>query len=72
MVAEANTVVVQPSSNAFVVSLPRFTVRVVAGPDTGQEAQSVDGRLSVGTAEGAVLRLTDPLTVTSSIFRSAT
>ena len=60
MVAEANTVVVQPSSNAFVVSLPRFTVRVVAGPDTGQEAQSVDGRLSVGTAEGAVLRLTDP------------
>ena len=60
MVAEANTVVVQPSTNAFVVSLPRFTVRVVTGPDTGQEAQSVDGRLSVGTAEGAVLRLTDP------------
>jgi DNA-binding NtrC family response regulator len=60
VVAEANTVVVQPSSNAFVVSLPRFTVKVVAGPDAGQEAQSVDGRLSVGTAEGAVLRLTDP------------
>jgi DNA-binding NtrC family response regulator len=35
-------------------------VRVVAGPDSGQEAQSVDGRLSVGTAEGALLRLTDP------------
>jgi DNA-binding NtrC family response regulator len=60
VVAEANTVVVQPSSNAFVVSLPRFTVKVVAGPDAGQEAESVDGRLSVGTAEGAVLRLTDP------------
>ena len=60
MVAEANTVVVQPSSSAFVVSLPRFTVRVVAGPDAGQEAQSADGRLSVGTAEGALLRLTDP------------
>ena len=60
MVAEANTVVVQPSSSAFVVSLPRFTVRVVTGPDAGQEAQSVEGRLSVGTAEGAVLRLTDP------------
>ena len=60
MVAEANTVVVEPSSSAFVVSLPRFTVRVVAGPDAGQEAQSVDGRLSVGTAEGAVLRLSDP------------
>jgi two-component system, NtrC family, response regulator GlrR len=60
VVAEANTVVVQPSSHAFVVSLPRFTVRVVAGPDAGQEAQSTDGRLSVGTAEGAVLRLSDP------------
>jgi DNA-binding NtrC family response regulator len=60
VVAEANTVVVSPSSNAFVVSLPRFTVRVVAGPDAGQEAQSADGRLSVGTAEGALLRLTDP------------
>jgi DNA-binding NtrC family response regulator len=60
VVAEANTVVVQPSSSAFVVSLPRFTVRVVAGPDAGLEAQSVDGRLTVGTAEGALLRLTDP------------
>jgi len=60
VVAEANTVVVQPSSSAFIVSLPRFTVRVVAGPDAGQEAPSVEGRLSVGTAEGAVLRLTDP------------
>jgi two-component system, NtrC family, response regulator GlrR len=60
VVAEANTVVVQPSSSTFVVSLPRFTVRVVAGPDAGQEAQSIDGRLTVGTAEGAVLRLTDP------------
>jgi len=35
-------------------------VRVVAGPDTGQAAQSVDGRLIVGTAEGVALRLTDP------------
>jgi two-component system response regulator GlrR len=60
VVAEANTIVVQPTTHSFVVSLPRFTVRVVAGPDAGQEAQSVDGRLSVGTAEGAVLRLTDP------------
>jgi two-component system, NtrC family, response regulator GlrR len=60
VVAEANTVVVQPSSSTFVVSLPRFTVRVVAGPDAGQEAQSIDGRLTVGTAEGAVLRLSDP------------
>jgi two-component system response regulator GlrR len=60
VVAEANTIVVEPTNNAFVVSLPRFTVRVVAGPDAGQEAQSVEGRLSVGTAEGAVLRLTDP------------
>jgi DNA-binding NtrC family response regulator len=58
--AEINTVVVEGSGKTLVLSLPRFTVSVVAGPDAGQKAQSVDGRLIVGTAEGAMLRLTDP------------
>ncbi len=58
--SEANTLVVEGSGQALVLSFPRYTVRVVAGPDTGQQAQSVDGRLIVGTAEGALLRLTDP------------
>ena len=42
------------------LSLPKFTVQAIAGPDVGQKAQSIDGRLTVGTAEGTVLRLTDP------------
>jgi len=36
-----------------------FRVRVVAGPDAGAEGGPVDGQLTVGTAEGATLRLTD-------------
>ena len=42
------------------ISVPRFRVAVVAGPDAGAEAHSEDGRLTVGTAESATLRLTDP------------
>jgi DNA-binding NtrC family response regulator len=36
-----------------------FRVRAVSGPDAGAEAAPVDGRLTVGTAENATLRLTD-------------
>ncbi len=60
MSGEANTVVVEKSGKGVVVSLPRFTVRVIAGPDAGLEARSVDGRLTVGSAEGTILRLGDP------------
>jgi DNA-binding NtrC family response regulator len=42
------------------VRVPRFRVEVVAGPDRGGEAVSQDGRLTVGTGEGATLRLSDP------------
>jgi two-component system, NtrC family, response regulator GlrR len=38
----------------------RFTVRVVAGPDVGAEITSDGARLSVGSADDASLRLTDP------------
>ena len=42
------------------ISVPRFRLAVVAGPDAGSEAASEEGRLTVGTAEGATLRLSDP------------
>jgi len=37
-----------------------FFVVVVDGPDRGARAAPVEGRLTVGTAEGVTLRLTDP------------
>jgi DNA-binding NtrC family response regulator len=58
--AEPQTVVVEQSGGAVVLSIPRFTVQTVAGPDTGTAAESVDGRITIGTADGTVLRLTDP------------
>jgi DNA-binding NtrC family response regulator len=57
---EPQTAVVEEGGHRFLLSVPRFSVRVVSGPDAGQAAQSVDGRLTVGTAEGTLLRLTDP------------
>jgi hypothetical protein len=38
----------------------RFRVRVVGGFDLGREAVCEAGRLTVGTAEGVALRLSDP------------
>jgi DNA-binding NtrC family response regulator len=55
-----NTLVVEGSGKTLVLSFPRYRVRVLSGPDAGLEAQSVEGRLIVGTADGAHLRLTDP------------
>jgi two-component system, NtrC family, response regulator GlrR len=57
---EPQTIVVEESAGKVVLSLPKFTVATIAGPDIGAKAQSVDGRLTIGTAEGTVLRLTDP------------
>jgi DNA-binding NtrC family response regulator len=42
------------------ISVPRFRLSVASGPDAGLEAASEDGRITVGTAEGATLRLNDP------------
>jgi DNA-binding NtrC family response regulator len=42
------------------ISVPRFRLRVLAGPDAGAEAVSEEGRITVGSAEGATLRLSDP------------
>src|SRR4051812_26231256 len=43
-----------------VVSVPRFRVQVLAGPDAGAVSVSEDGRMTIGTADGVTLRLTDP------------
>src|SRR5258706_6860654 len=41
------------------VFIPRFRVRAISGDDAGLEASSEDGRLVVGTGDGADLRLGD-------------
>nr|MBK7067487.1 sigma 54-dependent Fis family transcriptional regulator [Deltaproteobacteria bacterium] len=46
--------------NAPVGTVASFQLEVIAGPDAGSSARSVEGRLIVGTAEGVTLRLTDP------------
>src|SRR5260370_29132494 len=58
--ADPQKVVVEKSGGAVVIPIPGFTVQAVTGPDTGAAAESVDGRITIGTAEGTVLRLTDP------------
>jgi DNA-binding NtrC family response regulator len=45
--------------DAAPLTVPRFRVQVTAGPDAGDGADSVDGRLTVGTAEDVTLRLGD-------------
>ena len=42
------------------ITVPRFRIEVLAGPDAGQSAISEDGRMTIGTAEGNGLRLADP------------
>ncbi len=41
-------------------TLRSFTLRVVSGPDAGATVESDGARLSVGSADDASLRLTDP------------
>lgn len=43
-----------------VLSAPRFALVVEKGQDEGLRAASVDGRLTVGTADGVDLKLNDP------------
>jgi DNA-binding NtrC family response regulator len=42
------------------ISVPRYRVKILSGPDAGAEAVSDEGRMTVGTAEGNTLRLSDP------------
>jgi DNA-binding NtrC family response regulator len=57
--SESSTLMVTGPSGT-VISAPRYRVVVISGPDTGEGAVSQDGRMTIGTAEGVSLRLTDP------------
>ncbi|MBI4702623.1 MAG: sigma 54-dependent Fis family transcriptional regulator [Deltaproteobacteria bacterium] len=60
MAGEASTLLVDRAGALACYRAPRFAVEMVKGPDAGLRADSTDGRLTVGTAEGVGLRLTDP------------
>jgi DNA-binding NtrC family response regulator len=49
-----------PGEGGPTLSVPRYRLVVVSGPDTGEGAISDDGRMTIGSAEGVTLRLTDP------------
>ena len=57
--SESSTLIVTGPAGP-VMSAPRYRVVVISGPDTGEGAVSQDGRMTIGTAEGVALRLTDP------------
>ena len=59
MTQDTSTLLVTSGSQP-VLSLPRFRVKVLSGPDAGAEVTSEHGRLTIGTAEGVTLRLADP------------
>ncbi len=54
-----NTQVVT-TAHGPVISAPRFHLDVISGPNAGLSAVSEDGRLTIGTADGCSLRLSDP------------
>jgi DNA-binding NtrC family response regulator len=56
---EASTLLVTPGA-VPAISVPRFRLAVLAGPDAGAEATSDEGRITIGSAEGASLKLADP------------
>jgi DNA-binding NtrC family response regulator len=57
---EAGTLIIDRSAPVAILKAPRFALEVVQGPDAGAVAHASEGRLVVGSAEGATLRLTDP------------
>jgi DNA-binding NtrC family response regulator len=58
-VTEESTTLLVNDGPVPAASVPLFRVKVVLGPDTGTEAVSENGRMTIGTAEQATLRLTD-------------
>jgi DNA-binding NtrC family response regulator len=57
--SEAGTLLVDRSGRCALLRAPSFRLEVVDGPDRGSSAEAVDGKLSVGSAEAAQLRLRD-------------
>jgi DNA-binding NtrC family response regulator len=58
-VNDARTVSTQQRAG-FVLDVQKYRATVVSGPDRGATVAAIDGRLTIGTAEGTTLRLTDP------------
>ncbi len=59
-VANESLTLMVATANGPVISAPRFRVVVTSGPDAGEGAVAHEGRLTIGTADGVSLRLTDP------------
>jgi two-component system, NtrC family, response regulator GlrR len=60
MVDDGSTQIVDGGGGLTAISVPRFQLQVTAGPDAGKSAVAIDGNLTVGTADGATLKITDP------------
>ncbi|MEZ4447305.1 MAG: sigma 54-interacting transcriptional regulator [Polyangiaceae bacterium] len=58
--SEGATVLIRGAGGVPQVRAPRFTLEVLRGSDVGARAAAREGRLTVGTADGADLVLTDP------------
>jgi two-component system, NtrC family, response regulator GlrR len=59
-VTGSSTITASVARSLGAVTVQTFRVVCVVGPDAGREARSKDGRIIVGTAEDAELRLGDP------------
>jgi two-component system, NtrC family, response regulator GlrR len=57
---DASTILIEDAGALTSFKAPRFSVEVLRGPDAGAKAEASAGKLSVGTAEGVTLRLSDP------------
>ena len=57
--SDLTTILMDESAQATIVQIPRFALRIKEGPDAPLDAKAVDGKLTVGTADGAELKLTD-------------
>ncbi len=60
MSTEGSTVVIDRSEAGVSVRTPRFSVQVIEGPDEGRCVDAEAGQLTIGTADGVHLRLSDP------------
>ncbi len=60
MSREASTLLIARAGSLEVFKAPRFSLVVERGADEGLQVDSVDGTITVGTADRVDLRLTDP------------
>ena len=60
MSTEGSTVLIDCRAAGVSVRTPRFSVQVIEGPDHGDGVDAEAGQLTMGTAEGVHLKLSDP------------